>query len=386
MEKFFIEQLEQLENKNLKRSLRNFSGETSSVISYQGEEYLNFSSNNYLGLANHPQLKKASIEAIQKYGTSSGASRLITGSHILHEELEFKTANFKNTEKSLVFNSGYQANLGVITSLVNRNDEIFSDQLNHASLIDGARLSKAKINIYPHNNLNHLEELLKKSKAPKKLIITDSVFSMDGDLAPIDQILKLAEKFNAWLFIDDAHATGVIGQNGRGSLNHFNLDPNHPLIIQMGTFGKALGSFGAYICGSTSLIDFLTNKARSFIYTTSLPPSVIATSIKSLEILENDSSLINQLWKNINYFKEEIEKLTIELLPSNSAIFPLIIGNPRTTMELSKKLFENKIIVQGIRPPTVPENSSRLRITLMSTHSKDQIDELLEKLKVFKFN
>lgn len=377
--KYLEKKLDQIKENHLYRFLKNYEGEIDAVQIFENREYINFSSNNYLGLANHPFLKKTSVEAIEKFGTSSGASRLITGSHLLYEELENKIAKFKGTESALTFNSGYHANIGVINTLMNEGDSIFSDSLNHASLIDGCRLSKAKTHIYDHQNLEQLEKLLKSSSG-NKMIITDGIFSMDGDLAKLDKLNDLAKKYETWLYIDDAHATGVIGDHGRGSLNHFNLDAKQDHLILMGTFGKALGSFGAYICGSQNLIDFLINKSRSFIYTTALPPSIIAANIASIDFISKNDSLLKKLWENISYFKNKM-KDNVRLLKSDSAIFPFIIGDAEKTMRLSQKLFDNGLIVQGIRPPTVPENSSRLRITLTASHLKTHIDDLVKNLK-----
>src|SRR3990167_5543633 len=306
MRERFKEYLEQLQSKNLLRFLRTVESDQGPEIIFEGKKYINFSSNNYLGLANHPYLKQAAIEAVEKYGTGSGASRLITGSMSLHEELEKKIAAFKGTESALIFNSGTQANMGAIPALVGENDFIFSDELNHASLIDGYRLSKAKIEVYRHGDVGHVGALLaappnkgvassaptqispidgRSQGSPLRIIITDSIFSMDGDIAPLPEIMALAKKYDCLVYVDEAHGTGVFGKSGKGVVEHFGIDPKNHRLIQMGTLGKALGSFGAYIAGSKDLIDFLINKARTFIFSTSLPPAVLAASKAAIELI-----------------------------------------------------------------------------------------------------
>lgn len=365
--------LEKLHQSGLYRFLRTVEGEQGPEILYQGKTYLNFSSNNYLGLANHPLLKEASIEAVRKYGTGSGASRLITGSMTLHEELERAIARFKGAQAALLFNSGYHANIGVIPTLVGEGDLIFSDGLNHASLIDGCRLSKAKTLVYRHNDMGDLEKIFNDGRGDRapthRLIVTDTVFSMDGDLCPLPRIMELAEKYKASVLVDEAHATGVFGKKGRGVVEHFGIPQNHPRLIQMGTLGKALGSFGAYVCGSSELINTLINKARSFIYTTALPPAVVAASLAALHLVQDDLSLKERLWEHVNYFGAQ------------SPIVPILIGGASKTMEVAQQLFEKGIWAQPIRPPTVPEGTSRIRLTIMATHTKEHLDRCLEALK-----
>lgn len=382
--------LHDLKNQGLYRQLKTITSEQGPEIDFNGRRFLNFSSNNYLGLANHPLLKKAAIDAIEKYGVGSGASRLITGSMLVHQELEDKIALFKGTEKALLFNSGYHANIGVIPSLVGEGDFIFSDELNHASLIDGCRLSKAKTNVYRHKNAKHLDQLLSNSPpllnfrgGYRRLIITDTVFSMDGDLCDLPVILELAEKYNAHVFLDEAHATGVFGKRGRGVVEHYGVKSDHPRIVQMGTLGKAIGSFGAYVCGSASLIEWLINKSRSFIYTTALPPAVAAAGLASLHLIAEDPSHRENLLQNIHYFRNGLKRIGWDrLLPlSISPIFPLILGDALKTMTLSQALFDKGIWAHGIRPPTVPQGTSRLRLTMMATHTKHHLDRCLEALE-----
>lgn len=373
-------ELDSLREKNLLRSLKTVGNDQGPEVLHQGKTYLNFSSNNYLGLANHPELIQASVAATKKYGVGSGASRLITGSMQLHEELEQALARFKGTEAALVFNSGYHANMGIIPALVGKNDVVFSDELNHASLIDGARLSRAALKIYGHADMGKLAQALQQSRQSavgSRLIVTDSVFSMDGDLAPLQQIMELAEQYDAWVFVDEAHATGVFGKKGRGLVEHFVIPSTHPRLIQMGTLGKALGSFGAYVCGSKELIEFFINRARTFIYTTSLPPAVLAAAIAALVLIQKDQSLKDQLWENIAYFGARLK------IKNSSPIFPIIIGEAAKTMEISQKLFEAGIWAQGIRPPTIPPGTARLRLTLMATHSRAQLDHCLDALGSF---
>ncbi|MBI2339025.1 MAG: 8-amino-7-oxononanoate synthase [Deltaproteobacteria bacterium] len=417
MREYLHEALKELENRGLRRFLKTVESDQGPEIVYQGRKYLNFSSNNYLGLADHPILKEASIKAVKEYGTGSGASRLITGSMTLHEKLEQKIAEFKGTEAALVFNSGYHANIGVVSSLMGEGDSIFSDELNHASLIDGCRLSKARTQVYRHCDMGQLEELLVDSGSwrvdrrktdhdsrftihdPRRLILTDTLFSMDGDLCPLPQIMELAEKYEATVFVDEAHATGVFGKNGRGVVEHFGIQipPVPPLskggqggfrLIQMGTLGKALGSFGAYVCGPRELIDYLINRSRTFIYTTALPPAVISASLAAVELIERDGTLREKLWENIEYFSKHCHPRengdpwipAFAGMTQTSPIIPIIIGNAKKTMEISQKLFEAGIWATGIRPPSVPEGLSRIRLTITAGHTKKHLDRCLEVL------
>ena len=333
-----------------------------------------------MGLANHPSIKKAANKAIKEFGCGSGASRLISGTMKLHSELEKKIALFKNTNSALVFNSGYHANIGTLSALMKKRDIVFCDELNHASIIDGCRLSGAEIAIYPHKDMDALERHLKKSNGYKKrLIITDGVFSMDGDIAPLPDIVFLAKKYSALTMVDDAHATGVFGKNGKGITEHFNLSSNE-VDIQMGTFGKALGSFGAYIAGNNELIDYLINRARSFIYTTALPPAVPAASLAAIEMIQSKPDLRKKLWKNVDYFKKGLKKRGFENINSQSQIIPIIIGNSKKVVMASEYLFNKGVFVVGIRPPAVPRKKERLRITIMSSHTRKDLDSALNVL------
>jgi len=373
----FIESaLERLKQEGLYRKLRRVDGEQGATLSVNGREVLSLCSNNYLGLANHPALREAAKQAIDRYGCGSAASRLISGNMTLHEELEEKIAALKGTEAALVFNSGFQANAGIIPALVGEGDLIFSDALNHASLIDGCRLSRAKTVVYPHLDLDRLEQGLRDAPSNgRKLIVTETLFSMDGDEAPLDGIVDLAERYGAMVMVDEAHATGVFGPSGAGVVGKLGLTER--ISVQMGTLGKALGGFGAYVAGSRALREFLINRCRSFIFTTSLPPAVLATAIAAIDLLYKEPQRRLALWHNARAMKEGLRKLGFSLGQSQSQILPLIIGDAEKCMTLSDKLLEKGLFVQGIRPPTVPPGTARLRITLMATHTHEHLHEAL---------
>ena len=370
---FFQDAIKGLKKKGLYRELRTIEGEQDSSVVMDGKRVLMFSSNNYLGLANHPGLKKASIDAALGYGTGSGASRLISGNMEIHRALEEELALFKGADRALLFSSGYHANVGVISALTGEGDLILSDEFNHASIIDGCRLSKAEVKVYKHVDMNSLEGKLRGSSGfRRRLIITDSVFSMEGDIAPLPEIVDLAERYSALVMVDDAHGTGVLGEKGKGAIEHFGLWGR--VEIQMGTLGKALGSFGAYIAGSEDLIDYLVNKARSLLYTTALPPSVCGAALAAVKILGERPDLISQLRNNTAYFRKGMRDLGYPIPEGETPIIPLVLGDPSVTMEMAQRLLEEGVYVQGIRPPTVSEGTSRLRITLMATHTKEQLD------------
>jgi 8-amino-7-oxononanoate synthase len=370
---FFQDEINDLKKRGLYRQLSTVEGEQDTSVIINGKRVLMFSSNNYLGLANHPELKKASMEAASRYGTGSGGSRLISGNMEVHRTLEKELALFKGTEKALLFNSGYHANVGTISAFTAEGDVILSDELNHASIVDGCRLSKAEVRIYKHADMNSLEEILRRSsKFRKRLIVTDSVFSMDGDITPLPDIVGLAEKYSALVMVDDAHGTGVLGKKGKGAIEHFGLDGR--VDIQMGTLGKALGSFGAYIAGSEDLFHYLVNKARSLLYTTALPPSVCGSALAALKILGEQPELVSQLRNNAVYFREGMRGLGYVIPEGETPILPLILGDPFMTMNMARNLFDEGIYVQGIRSPTVPDETSRLRITVMATHTVEELD------------
>jgi len=340
-----------------------------------------------LGLANHPEVKKAQIQAIEEFGAGSCASRLISGNISLYEKLEENLAIFKGTESAIVFPTGYMANIGVITALVGEGDIVICDKLNHASIIDGARMSGAVLRVYPHKNLERLEDFLKNLGGfGKRLVITDTIFSMDGDIAPLPEIAKLVKKYNAFLMIDDAHGTGVLGDGGKGAYEYFGIKEG--IDIQMGTLSKAFGNLGGFICGSKELIEFIRNKARPFIYTTALPPAILGGSIKALSIIDSEEGigLRKKLWSNVERFRNGLIGIGYDIMDSKTQIIPILIGDLDKTMKFSEMLFNEGVFAPGIRPPTVPKNKCRIRISIMATHTEVQIDRAVgafEKLTNF---
>ena len=372
---FLQTELEMIKSKSLYRSLRLMEGEQGPVVAVDGRQVILLCSNNYLGLPSHPKLKKAAKEAIDKYGCSASSSRLISGNMELHERLERKIAIFKETEACLIFNSGYQANIGVISALMGKGNIIFSDELNHASIIDGCRMSKAEIKVIPHKDMDFLEKLLRESREfKKKLIVTDGVFSMDGDIAPLPKIVELADRYSAAVMVDEAHTTGVLGKEGRGTVEYFGLEGRVPIII--GTLGKALGSFGAYVAGSKMLREYLINMCRSFIFSTALPPAVLASSIAAIELVEEEPQLRENLWRNVSFLRRGLEDLGYSTL-GEAHIIPLVVGDEKLTMTMGEMLLKEGVFVQGIRPPTVPPGKSRLRITVTSSHTMEHLRRVL---------
>jgi glycine C-acetyltransferase/8-amino-7-oxononanoate synthase len=370
-------ELQDLKNSSLYRTLKSVAGEQGPVLIVDGREVLNFSSNNYLGIANHPSLAQAAKEAIDRYGCGSGASRLISGNMILHEELETKIAEYKGAEAALIFNSGFQANTGILAALAGKDDVIFSDALNHASIIDGCRLSRAKAVVYAHGDLGELEAVLKRAATHRrKLIVSESIFSMDGDEAPLAGIVDLAEKHGAMVMVDEAHATGLYGATGAGVVAKLGLGDR--VLVQMGTLGKALGGFGAYVAGSRALRDLLINRCRSFIFTTSLPPAVVAMAIAAIDLVKREPERREALSSNCRIMAEGLRSLGFQVGASSSPILPLIIGDAARCMKFSEHLLERGVFAQGIRPPTVPAGTSRLRITLMATHTREHIGQALK--------
>jgi glycine C-acetyltransferase len=374
----FIEnELRRLRDDGLYRALRRVEGEQGPSLILDGREVINFSSNNYLGIANHPALRDAASAAIDRFGCGSGASRLISGNMTLHEELEAKIAEFKGTEAALVFNSGFQANTGIIPTLVGSEDVVFSDALNHASIIDGCRLARAKIIVYEHGNLDQVHRGLKEAPTRRrKLIVTESLFSMDGDEAPLTEIVELAERYGAMVMVDEAHATGVYEPNGAGLVARLGLGER--VVVQMGTLGKALGGFGAYVAGSKELRELLINRCRSFIFTTSLPPAVMAMGIAAIDLVVNEPQRRQALRNNCDTLRNGLKALGYSLGKGSSQILPLIVGDAGACMKMSDYLLSRGVFAQGIRPPTVPAGTSRLRITLMATHTPEQIGRALK--------
>jgi len=376
---FLNQKMRSLDEGNLRRHLRRVEGAQGPRIRFEGRQVLNFCSNNYLGLADDPRLQAAAVQCMHDQGLGSGASRLICGNFSAHERLEQKIARFKNTERALLFSSGYLANLGIIPALFDRHDIVFSDRLNHASIIDGIILSGAQMRRYPHKDVLALEKMLRDcSPAGRKVIITDTVFSMDGDTAPLDQIVALAERYECLVMVDEAHATGVLGPEGQGAVEHFGLQGRIPII--MGTLSKAVGSFGAYCCGSETLIEFLINKARGFIYTTALPPAIAAAAYQGLEIIEQEPQRRESLWANTFFVLQGLRKMGFDTAESQTPIIPVILGDVETALDFSHRLMEAGILVTAIRPPTVPKNTARLRITVTAAHSPKDLEYLLEQM------
>jgi glycine C-acetyltransferase len=353
------------------------------VCHYDGREVINLASNNYLGLCDHPKLREAATAAIVKYGVGSGAVRTIAGTMRIHMELEEKIARFKGVEACVVFQSGFTANAGTVSSILGKEDFILSDELNHASIIDGARLSRAKIKVFRHKDVAHAEELLKETQNEPghKLVITDGVFSMDGDIGPVGALADLCERYGAIMMVDDAHASGVLGRNGRGSVDHFGCTQR--VDVQVGTLSKAIGALGGYVCGSRDLIDYLYHRARPFLFSTSHPPSVAASCIAAFDILENEPKRIERLWLNTKYFQEQLTHAGFDIggrttPKSETPITPIIIGDGRKTMEFSRAVFEQGVMATGIAFPTVPEGKARVRCIMTSEHTRAQIDKALE--------
>lgn len=351
-------------------------------VKIDGKWLVSFCSNDYLGLAQHPALKRAMIEATKKFGTGAGAARLLSGTTALHQELEQKIAKFKHVDDALLFTSGYATNLGVITTLINRNDIIFCDELNHASLVDSARLTKAQLHIYRHRDMAHLESLLKRvSRIPhraSRYIISDAIFSMDGDGAPLKEMVRLAKKYRAYTLVDEAHGTGVFGKTGRGWCEELGLEKKIAVII--GTASKALGSLGGFVAGPQALIDYIRNKSRPFIFTTALPPGTCAATITALKILRQEPNLRKRLWANTDYIKSRLEEMEFNLRGSVSSIIPIMIGDTKQTVVISQMLWNKGFYVPAIRPPTVPQGQSRLRLTITAMHTREQMDGLLREL------
>jgi 8-amino-7-oxononanoate synthase len=375
------EELQLMRDNGLFRSTRRVSGCQSARVLMNGRDTLMLCSNNYLGLASHPALIEASARGAERYGTSSGASRLVSGTMDEHELLESEIADFKGTEAALLFNSGYAANTGIIAALAGRGDIIYSDRLNHASIIDGALLSGARLVRYPHNDYKALSNLMEKNRGTgRTLIVTDAIFSMDGDVADLPQLVKLKNRHNALLMVDDAHGSAVMGQQGKGVAELQGVSGS--INIQMGTFGKALGSFGAYMAGSTELREFLINKARSFIFSTSLPPAVLAASRAALRVVRSSEGALlrTQLTANAALLRARLCQAGFKLSDGSTQIIPILVGQAEIAMRFSELLLEEGIFVQGIRPPTVPAGSCRLRCTVMATHTAADLEWALERI------
>lgn len=374
---FFEQTLQTIREAGLYRRMREVQSPQSTRVIVEGREITAFCSNDYLGLASHPLVRQASIECIGRYGLGSGASRLISGNTTPCRELEEAVASFKMEEKALVFPTGSMANTGIISSVVERTDCVIVDRLSHASIIDGCNLSGARMLVYPHRDMDRLEDILKKaqSRYRRKLIVTDGVFSMDGDIAPLPDILELSHRFDAFVMIDEAHATGVLGEKGRGLKEYYRLDQGATIV--MGTMGKALGSFGGFVAGNTSIIDFLINRCRSFIYTTALPPVICAAALASLKIIQQEPERLQRLKTNAQYLRNELKNKSITVLGKETPILPIPTGDSELALGLSRQLWDKGLWVPAIRPPTVRRNGSRLRITVSSEHTIADLDRLV---------
>jgi len=376
---FLKEKIEELKEKGMYTKIRVLESEQGAWVVINGKRMLNLSSNNYLGLISKKEIKEKAKEAIDKFGVGSGAVRTIAGTNLLHIELEKKLAEFKGAEAVILLQSGILANMATIPLIVGEGDLIFSDELNHASIIDGCRLSKAKIVRYKHIDMNDLKNKLEEYKdySGRKLIVTDGVFSMDGDIAPLPEIVELAEKYNAITMVDDAHGEGVLGKGGRGILNHFHLEGK--VDIDVGTLSKAFGVIGGYVAGSKTLIEYMKQRARPFLFSTSITPADTAALIEAVDILTKSDELVNRLWENSKYIKEKLKNAGFDIGHSQTPITPVIIGDEKKTSKMADRLNEEGVFVQGITYPTVPLGKARIRVMVSASHSKEDLDFGIEK-------
>ena len=365
------DRLDELRERGLHRRLRMISGPQGPRVLLDGRPVLLLCSNNYLGLADHPRVREAAAEAAMRWGVGAGASRLVSGSMTVHRRLEERLADFKGHEAALLFGSGYLANTGAIAALARNGEVVFSDQLNHASIIDGCRLSRAETFAYRHADLDHLEWGLRRAEGRGSLIVTDGVFSMDGDVAPIEGLVRLAHRYDCRLMVDEAHATGAIGPGGRGSVAAAGLSDEVDVVV--GTLGKALGSYGAYVCASNEVVDYLINVARPFIFSTAPPPPTVAAADAALEVLTSNPHRVERLQANAKMMREALLAEGLPLAPSETQIVPVMVGDPEVTVQLSELALERGVFAQGIRPPTVPEGTSRLRLATMATHRGSEL-------------
>lgn len=375
---FLKEKIEELKKEGVYRKLPVLEGPNEPEVILNGKRVINLSSNNYLGFANHPRLKKAAIEAVEKYGAGAGAVRTIVGNMSIHEELEEILAKFKREEAAFVYQSGFNCNAGTIQAVTEEGDIIVSDELNHASIIDGARLSKAARAIYKHSDMDSLEAVLKDARKKYRniLIITDGVFSMDGDIAKLPEIVELAEKYDAMTYVDDAHGSGVLGESGRGTVDHFGLHGRVDFTI--GTLSKAIGVVGGYVAGSKTMYEWLSHRARPVLFSTALPPAAVGAIIEAIKILMETTEYTDRLWENARYWKDKIGSLGFDTGNSETPITPVIIGDEAKTMVFSRKLLENGVFVSGIVYPTVPRGTGRVRCMVTAAHTKEQLDRAAE--------
>ncbi|MBT1247496.1 MULTISPECIES: glycine C-acetyltransferase [unclassified Thermosipho (in: thermotogales)] len=376
----FAKELENLKEQGLYTYIRTLESPQGAWLTINGKKVLNLCSNNYLGFANEERLKKAAINAIEKWGVGPGAVRTIAGTFSLHNELEDTLARFKKVDATIFLQSGFVANQAVIPAITSEEDAILSDELNHASIIDGVRLSKAKRFVWKHRDIKDLEEKLKEAKdARRRLIITDGVFSMDGDLAPLPEIVELAEKYNAMVMVDDAHGEGVLGSHGRGIVDHFGLHGR--VDIEIGTLSKAFGVLGGYVAGKKELIEYLKQKARPFLFSSPLSPADTAAALEATKILQESDERVKRLWDNAKYFKEEMKKLGFDTGESETPITPVMLYDAKLSTQFSKELFEEGIFAQSIGYPTVPKGKARIRVMISAVHTKEDLDFALEKFE-----
>lgn len=376
--RYLSEELEAWRKAGTYQTLRQLETACAPIARFDGREVINLASNNYLGLTNHPKLVEAALEATRRLGVGSGAVRTISGTMAIHMELERRIARFKNVEACVVFQSGFAANAGTVAAILSPEDHIISDELNHASIIDGCRLSKAKIHVFPHRDVTAADEILAglAGQPGRKLLITDGVFSMDGDIAPLPELVEVAAKHGAIMMIDDAHASGVLGRAGRGTVDHYGLHGR--VHIQVGTLSKAVGVLGGYVCGSRDLIEFLYHRARPFLFSTSHPPSVAAACLAAFDLLEEEPERITSLWKNTAYFKEALKSAGFDTGASETPITPVMIGEASRAHAFSKALFDEGVFATGIGYPTVPKGKARVRTIVTATHTREQLDRALE--------
>lgn len=377
---FLREAMEEMKAKNLYFRLKILEGEQKPAAIFDGKEVINLSSNNYLGLTTHPKLRRAAIDAIRKFGVGSGAVRTIAGTMKMHMDLEEQIARFKQVEACVVFQSGFAANAGTVSAILGKDDLIISDELNHASIIDGCRLSRATIKVFKHKDAADCERVLRETENwnGKKLLITDGVFSMDGDIADLPALCSLAEKYNCIMMVDDAHASGVLGSRGRGTVDHHGCHGR--VDVQVGTLSKAIGSIGGYVCGSRDLVDFLYQRARPFLFSTSHPPSVTATCQAAFELLDSEAGdkLIKKLWSNTKFFKRKLKKLGFSIGKSETPITPILVGDAGKAFEFSRTLFAEGVFAGALGFPTVPEGKARLRTIITATHKRADLERALE--------
>jgi glycine C-acetyltransferase len=375
---YLHDQLEQWRVEGTYQRLRILESESAAESRFDGKEVINLASNNYLGLTTHPKLREAAIEAVRKFGVGSGAVRTISGTMTLHMQLEERIAQFKNVEACVVFQSGFAANAGTVSAILTPEDHIVSDELNHASIIDGCRLSRAKIHVFPHKDVAAAETILAELEnlPGRKLLISDGVFSMDGDIGPLPGLVEAAERHGAIMMVDDAHSSGVLGRNGRGTIDHFGLDGR--VHVQVGTLSKAIGVLGGYVCGSRDLIEFLYHRARPFLFSTSHPPAVAAACLAAFDVLEQEPDRIEMLWDNTRHFKKGLAAAGFNTGISETPITPVIVGEAKTAHELSRALFEEGVLATGIAFPTVAKGKARVRTIVSATHTKAELDRALE--------